>query len=86
MPEQARQRAEQQLQALLRGDHVDRGELQSLMTEARQLAERHPPEEPRRIDRARLEEDWRQVEELVQRMRQTMPWKKGEEPSPPESR
>jgi hypothetical protein len=56
VPEQLRQRVEQHLQALLRGDHVDREELQGLLVEARQLSESS------RIDRARLEEEWRQVE------------------------
>jgi hypothetical protein len=39
------------------------------VVEARQLSELPPLEKPQRIDRARLEEEWRQVEELVQRMR-----------------
>jgi hypothetical protein len=76
VPEQLRQRVEQHLQALLRGDHVDREELQGLLVEARQLSEAPLPAEPPRIDleepridRARLEEEWRQVEQLVQRMR-----------------
>jgi hypothetical protein len=43
----------------------------------RQLEERRPPEEPQRFDRAHLEQEWQQVEELVQRMRQTMPSKDG---------
>ncbi len=34
---------------------------------AKQMAS---PEEPSKIDRARLEEEWRRVEELVQRMGQ----------------
>jgi hypothetical protein len=86
VPEPLRQRVEQHLQALLRGDPVDREALRSLVEEAKQLAVLHPPEEPPRIDRARLEEEWRQVEELVQRMRGTTPWKEGEEPRSPESR
>lgn len=75
VPEQLRQRVEQHLQALLRGDHVDREELPDLVVEARQLAEQRPLEQPPKIDRARLDEEWRQVEELVQRMRQTTPRK-----------
>ena len=39
LPQQLRQRLEQHLQALLRGDHVDREELQSLVVEARQQTE-----------------------------------------------
>jgi hypothetical protein len=35
-------------------------------------------EEPPRIDHARLEEERRQVEELVQRMHARVPWKEGE--------
>jgi hypothetical protein len=63
VPDQLRQRIEQHLQALLRGDHVDREELQSLLVEARQVE----------IDRAGLEGEWRQVQELVQRMHQMEP-------------
>ena len=66
VPEQLRQRLERPLQALLRGNHVEPEELEGLVTEARQLAERHPLGEPPRIDRARLEEQWRRVEELAQ--------------------
>jgi hypothetical protein len=62
LPEQLRRRLEQHLEALLRGDHVDRGELQTLVVEARQ--------DLPRVDRARLEEEWRQVEALVQQLRQ----------------
>jgi hypothetical protein len=69
VPERLRQRVEQRLQALRRGDRVDRQELRNLVAEARQLAEQHPAEEPPRLDRARLEEAWRQVEELVQQLR-----------------
>jgi hypothetical protein len=69
VPEQLRQQVEQHLQALLRGDRVDRQVLDGLVAEARQLAERPPKEEPPRIDRAHLEEAWRQVEALVQRRR-----------------
>jgi hypothetical protein len=64
VPEQLRQRVERHLQALLRGEPVDREELQRLTTEAR-----HPLEERSRRDRARLEEEWRKVEQFVQRRR-----------------
>ncbi len=74
LPEQLKQRLEQHLHALLRGDHVDRGELQSLVSEARQEAHPHPPGGLPRADRARLEEEWRQVEALVQQVRQRSPW------------
>jgi len=42
-------------------------------------------EEPPQIDRTRLEEERRQVEELVQRMHARVPWKEGEGPTSPES-
>jgi hypothetical protein len=54
-----------------------------LVAEARQLAEQHPAEEPARIDRARLEEAWRQVETLVQRMHPMAPRKEAERPTSP---
>jgi hypothetical protein len=85
VPEPLRPRVEQRLQALLPGDPVDREALQGLLREARQLAEPPLPEEPPRIDRARLEEEWRQVEELVQRMHQRTPWRGAEGPTSPES-
>jgi hypothetical protein len=71
VPEQLRQRLERSLQGVLRGDHVDTEEMASLLAEARQLAERHAMGEPPRIDRTRLEEQWRRVEELVQASDQT---------------
>jgi hypothetical protein len=74
LPEQLKQRLEQHLSALLRGDHVDRGELQSLVVEASQQTDLHSHRELPRIDRARLEEEWRQVEALVQQVRQRSPW------------
>ena len=74
LPEQLKQRLEQHLHALLRGDHVDRGELQSLVAEARQDAHPHSPKGLPRVDRARLDEEWRQVEALVQQVRQRSPW------------
>ncbi len=74
LPEQLRQRLEQHLHALLRGDHVDRAALQSLVVEARQQTDQQPHGEPPRIDRTRLEEEWRQVEALVERVRQRSPW------------
>jgi hypothetical protein len=80
VPEQLRQRLELPLQALLRGDPVDREELQSLVADARQLPEPHAAGEPARINRARLEEEWRQVEELVQGIRPTIPPKGPEGP------
>jgi hypothetical protein len=80
VPESLRQRLERPLQALLRGDHVEHQELQSLVADARQLAEPHAAEEPARIDRARLEEEWRQVEELVQGLRPPIPPKGPEGP------
>lgn len=51
---------------------------------------RSPPridrvEEPPQIDHARLEEERRQVEELVQRMHSRVPWKEGEGPTSLES-
>jgi hypothetical protein len=72
VPEQRRQRVEQLLQALLRGDQVDREELRNVMVETRQAA-LHSRDERSRIDRARLEAEWRQVEELVQRMHHRTP-------------
>ena len=74
LPEQLKQRLEQHLQALLRGDHVDRAELQSLVVEARQQTDQHAHREIPRIDRVRLEEEWRQIEALVQQLRQRSPW------------
>jgi hypothetical protein len=77
VPESLRPRVEQHLQALLQGDPVGREALQGLLGEARQLAEQPRPEEspridrleePPRLDRARFEEEWRQVEAWVQRM------------------
>jgi hypothetical protein len=40
---------------------------------------------PLRIDRARLKEEWQQMEELGQRMHQRVPWKEGEGPTSPEN-
>jgi hypothetical protein len=74
LPEQIKQRLEKHLQALLRGDHVNRGELQGLVAEAKRQAHRHSPRDLPRADRARLDEEWRQVEALVQRVRQRSPW------------
>jgi hypothetical protein len=69
MPEPLRHRVEERLQAVLRGERVDGQELRSLAAEARRQAELPAEEEPPSIDRARLEEAWRRVEELVQRLR-----------------
>ena len=74
LPEQLKHRLEQHLEALQRGHHVDRGELQSLMGEARQQTELHARQGLPATDRSRLEEEWRQVEALVQRLRQRHPW------------
>lgn len=74
LPEQLQQRLELHLQALLRGDHVDRAELQSLVVEARQQTGQPSHRELPSIDRVRLEEEWRQVEALVQQVRQRLPW------------
>jgi hypothetical protein len=43
----------------------------------------HPS--PPQIDRTRLEEEQRQLEEWVQRMHERIPWKEGEGPTSPES-
>jgi hypothetical protein len=86
VPEPLRERVERQLQGLLRGDRVDREGLRSLLAEARQAAELHPAEGLPRMDRARLEEEWRQVEELVERLRQTPAWQQGDQRAAPESR
>jgi hypothetical protein len=74
LPEQLKYRLEQHLEALQRGHHVDRGELQSLMGEARQQTELHARQGLPATDRSRLEEEWRQVEALVQQLRQRHPW------------
>jgi Zn-finger nucleic acid-binding protein len=74
LPEQLTYRLEQHLEALQRGHHVDRGELQSLMGEARQQTELHARQGLPATDRSRLEEEWRQVEALVQQLRQRHPW------------
>jgi hypothetical protein len=73
LPEQLRPRLEQHLQALLRGDRLDRGELENLVTEAGELAGRYASEGRPMIDRARLEAEWRQVEQLMQRIRSAAP-------------
>ncbi len=69
VPEQLRQRVEQQLHALQRGERINRQELRNLVAEARQLADRQSGDEPPRIDQGRLEEAWKQVEDQVQRLR-----------------
>jgi hypothetical protein len=69
LQEQLRPRVRQQLDELLRGKPLAREEMQRLMVEARKLAERRPEREPGSIDRAQFEQEWRQVEEMVQRMR-----------------
>ena len=74
LPEQLKHRLEQHLEALQRGNHVDRAELQSLMGEARQQTELHARQGLPATDRTRLEEEWRQVEALVQQLRQKSPW------------
>jgi hypothetical protein len=45
-----------------------------LVAEARQDAHPHSPRGLPRVDRARLDEEWRQVEALVQQVRQRAPW------------
>ena len=77
VPEQLRQSVEQ---TLLEDAHVDRKELQRLVAEAKRLAELRAEEEPPRMDRAGLEEQWRRVEELVQGPGRTTP------PARPEQR
>jgi hypothetical protein len=74
LPEQLKHRLEQHLEALQRGNHVDRAELQSLVGEARQQTELHARQGLPATDRARLEEEWRKVEALVQELRQKSPW------------
>jgi hypothetical protein len=81
---------DQHLQALLQGDDVDRAEFQDLLTEARQMAELHRPyleERPSahagspQADRARLEEELRRAEEVLQGLRATSPRSEGAAPS-----
>src|SRR5437867_303433 len=69
LPEQLRPRLERHLEALLRGDRVDREELASLVTEAGQLASRDASDRQPSIDRARLEAQWRTVEASMERIR-----------------
>jgi hypothetical protein len=78
LPEQLRPRLEQHLQALLRGDRLDRGELENLVREAGELAGRYASEGRPMIDRARLEAEWRQVEASMQRIRPAAPRNEGE--------
>jgi hypothetical protein len=68
VPEPARRRLDEQLQALLRGERADREELGRLVAEARRSAAGYLPEESGKIGRAGLEAEWRRVEALVQNM------------------
>jgi hypothetical protein len=61
VPEQLRPRVEQHLQALLRGERVEREELRSILSETRQLTDREP-----RAGRARLDAEWQRVQALGQ--------------------
>jgi hypothetical protein len=65
LPEQLRPRVEQLLQALRRGEQLDKDALQNVTREAGTagLSARLT------IDRTRLEEDWRKIEASIQRMR-----------------
>jgi hypothetical protein len=74
LPEQLRPRLDQHLQALQRGERLDRQELERLVVEAGQLASRSAPAV---IDRARLEADWREIEASIQRLRPVAPRTKG---------
>jgi hypothetical protein len=65
LPEGLSARARRHLEALVRGEHVKDEELQSLMLEAKQQAGLAAAGEPPRADRARLEEEWHRIEELV---------------------
>jgi hypothetical protein len=67
MPEPVRELVERRLQALQQGEHLGPEELRSLVVEARQQADLPGRDEPPRIDEARLQDDWRQVQELVRR-------------------
>jgi hypothetical protein len=69
MPERLKRQVEQ----MLRGDHIDREELQRLTVDFRQLREQQMREEPPRIDRVGVEEEWRQVRESVLRAHQATP-------------
>lgn len=80
VPDDLRDRMEQHLQALQRGDHVDRGELVRFAAAARQRTtdRRALDEDPRiggeppSIDRARLEGELRRAEELLQHVRRSL--------------
>jgi hypothetical protein len=65
LPEGLSARARPHLEALVRGEHVNDEELQSLMLEAKQQAGLAAAGEPPRADRARLEEELHRIEELV---------------------
>jgi hypothetical protein len=64
LPEQLRARVEQHLQALLQRERVEREELRSILTEARQLSELDSLQELR-AGRERLDEQWQRVQALV---------------------
>lgn len=77
LPEQLRPRLEEHLQALRRGERLDREELENLVVEAGRLAGRSASDDRAMIDRARLEAEWRQVEASMQRIRPAAPRNKG---------
>jgi hypothetical protein len=78
LPEGLSARASRHLEALVRGEHVKDEELQSLMLEAKQQAGLAAAGEPSRADRARLEEEWHRIEELVHGLG-SMPLQRGPE-------
>jgi hypothetical protein len=68
-PEQLRRRATSLLQALRRGESLDRGELSYLVEEARKTAEAQRGTQPPGRDRSLLARQWQEVQEMVKRAR-----------------
>lgn len=77
LPEPLRPRLEQHLQAMRRGERLDREGLESLVTEAGRLASRSAADDRALVDRARLEAEWRQVEATIERIRPAAPRNRG---------
>ncbi|MEU6716853.1 hypothetical protein ABZ897_35775 [Nonomuraea sp. NPDC046802] len=68
VPAAVRQQVEQFLEAVLQGGQLDRDELQSLVVRARHEAELLQAEPPHMINRSRLEDEWRQIEQMVRQI------------------
>jgi hypothetical protein len=68
LPADLRQHVEERLQAILAGGDIVGDDLQSLIAECIRRAE--IPRAPRRTSRTRLQREWHDVEEIVQKARQ----------------